>query len=334
MRRESGAIDSPVQVPSTDKDRSKANKSRVIYSTSDAAQFHCPACHQLSSQTSDDSDSEVSGHHRDCPQLRAEKRIAKLKRPEGHVAIVVGGRRFTIARTMLQQHPDTMLGRMFGSSFDTSLTQSSETGDFPITKEISPATFKAILDFYKHGTIRCPPNVTASELREACSYFLIPFTHQSVKCEDLGKFLHELSSNGAQSQFELQLRVLMGLPLTPVAQHSPCVMLNLLGDLWWDASPVRPQDSAFANDPLQPQEPDWSRLLALPGTHLHLYGKKEARRCRKMGHLNITGSSPEAVKDTVDQCLYLLGLGGSGLGVSPRLVQQGDIWALQALPEP
>ena len=202
MRRESGAIDSPVQVPSTDKDRSKANKSRVIYSTSDAAQFHCPACHQLSSQTSDDSDSEVSGHHRDCPQLRAEKRIAKLKRPEGHVAIVVGGRRFTIARTMLQQHPDTMLGRMFGSSFDTSLTQSSETGDFPITKEISPATFKAILDFYKHGTIRCPPNVTASELREACSYFLIPFTHQSVKCEDLGKFLHELSSNGAQSQFE------------------------------------------------------------------------------------------------------------------------------------
>jgi 5-(carboxyamino)imidazole ribonucleotide synthase len=145
---------------------------------------------------------------------------------------------------------------------------------------------------------------------------------------------HHSLNSCAQSQFELQLRVLMGLPLTPVAQHSPCVMLNLLGDLWWDASPVRPQDSAFANDPLQPQEPDWSRLLALPGTHLHLYGKKEARRCRKMGHLNITGSSPEAVKDTVDQCLYLLGLGGSGLGVSPRLVQQGDIWALQALPEP
>ena len=45
---------------------------------------------------------------------------------------------------------------------------------------------------------------------------------------------------------------------------------------------------------LAPQEPRWADVLALPGTHLHLYGKTEARRGRKMGHLNITGDGIEA----------------------------------------
>ena len=39
-------------------------------------------------------------------------------------------------------------------------------------------------------------------------------------------------------------------------------------------------------------------VLALPGCHLHLYGKVEAKRGRKMGHLNITGTTPEAVRAT------------------------------------
>ena len=33
------------------------------------------------------------------------------------------------------------------------------------------------------------------------------------------------------------------------------------------------------------REPRWADVLALPGTHLHLYGKVEARRGRKMGHV-------------------------------------------------
>ena len=61
-------------------------------------------------------------------------------------------------------------------------------------------------------------------------------------------------------------------------------MLNLLGDLW------------FAHG--TPRAPPWAEVLALPGTHLHLYGKAQARRGRKMGHRNITAATPEAARAT------------------------------------
>ena len=95
-----------------------------------------------------------------------------------------------------------------------------------------------------------------------------------------------------QSQFDLQVRTLAGLPLTPPRQHSPAIMLNLLGDLWG------------ANG----ESPAWDQVLALPGTHLHLYGKLSARKGRKMGHLNITGATPEAVRATALQACALLGI--------------------------
>ena len=99
-----------------------------------------------------------------------------------------------------------------------------------------------------------------------------------------------------QSQFELQVRTLAGLPLTPPRQHSPAIMLNLLGDLWPEASAKGPTS------------PAWAPVLALPGTHLHLYGKLSARPGRKMGHLNITGDSVEAVRATALQAAALLGI--------------------------
>ena len=98
------------------------------------------------------------------------------------------------------------------------------------------------------------------------------------------------------SQFELQVRTLCGLPLTQPRQHSPAIMLNLLGDLW------------FQNDSSQSQTPSWAQVLALPGAHLHLYGKKEAKKGRKMGHLTITGATIEAVKATTAQAAQILGI--------------------------
>jgi 5-(carboxyamino)imidazole ribonucleotide synthase len=95
-----------------------------------------------------------------------------------------------------------------------------------------------------------------------------------------------------QSQFDLQVRTLAGLPLTPPRQHSPAIMLNLLGDLWGTNG----------------ESPAWDKVLALPGTHLHLYGKLSARKGRKMGHLNITGATPEAVRATALQACALLGI--------------------------
>jgi 5-(carboxyamino)imidazole ribonucleotide synthase len=97
------------------------------------------------------------------------------------------------------------------------------------------------------------------------------------------------------SQFELQVRAMAGLPLVQPRLHSPAVMLNLLGDLWFTHSTTE-------------QCPAWDQVLALPGTHLHLYGKLEARRGRKMGHLNITAATAEQAKATALQACALLGL--------------------------
>ena len=104
------------------------------------------------------------------------------------------------------------------------------------------------------------------------------------------------------SQFEAQVRTLAGLPLPTPRQHSPAIMVNLLGDLWFEPNAVRTQRSD------RPTSPPWAQVLALPGTHLHLYGKLSARPGRKMGHLNITASSVAQVCETTAQVLKLLGL--------------------------
>lgn len=96
------------------------------------------------------------------------------------------------------------------------------------------------------------------------------------------------------SQFALQVRCMAGLPLTQPRLHSPCVMLNVLGDVWWLGG---------RND----QAPDWAAMLALPGVHLHLYGKTDARPGRKMGHITITASSITQARTVGAQVAAMLG---------------------------
>jgi 5-(carboxyamino)imidazole ribonucleotide synthase len=93
------------------------------------------------------------------------------------------------------------------------------------------------------------------------------------------------------SQFELQVRTLAGMPLTQPRQHSPAIMLNLLGDLW-------PEGGV----------PPWDKVLALPGAHLHLYGKAKASKGRKMGHLTFTGASVTQVRANALEAARLLGM--------------------------
>jgi 5-(carboxyamino)imidazole ribonucleotide synthase len=88
------------------------------------------------------------------------------------------------------------------------------------------------------------------------------------------------------SQFEQQVRVLAGLPLGATDLLVPVVMLNLLGDCW------------------KATEPDWSAVLGEPMAKLHLYGKREARPGRKMGHVNILG---QAATETVVRIAQRLG---------------------------
>lgn len=82
-------------------------------------------------------------------------------------------------------------------------------------------------------------------------------------------------------QFEQQVRAVCHMPLGDTRLLSPVVMVNLLGDLWHNH-----------------QAPDWSQLLAYDHVKLHLYGKKDARSGRKMGHFNV-------VADDVDSALQI-----------------------------
>ncbi len=75
------------------------------------------------------------------------------------------------------------------------------------------------------------------------------------------------------SQFEQQLRAVCGLPLGSTEFYRPAAMANLLGDVW------------------QNGEPNWATALQMPNVKLHLYGKVEPRKSRKMGHLTVLAAS-------------------------------------------
>jgi 5-(carboxyamino)imidazole ribonucleotide synthase len=83
------------------------------------------------------------------------------------------------------------------------------------------------------------------------------------------------------SQFEQQLRAVCGLPLGDVQLLKPAAMANLLGDIW------------------QNGEPRWERALDYPEVKLHLYGKRDPRPGRKMGHLTALANTPQDAKTTV-----------------------------------
>ncbi|MCA9444398.1 MAG: 5-(carboxyamino)imidazole ribonucleotide synthase [Candidatus Omnitrophica bacterium] len=90
------------------------------------------------------------------------------------------------------------------------------------------------------------------------------------------------------SQFEQQVRAVCGLPLGSTQQLRPAAMANLLGDLWNLA------------------QPDWYRACSLCDLKLHLYGKREARPGRKMGHLTGLASTSERARALVLEARDLL----------------------------
>ena len=77
----------------------------------------------------------------------------------------------------------------------------------------------------------------------------------------------------ASNQFEQQVRLMCGLPPADTRLLSCCSMANLLGDIWLPEGKV-----------------NWLPLLQRPDVRLHLYGKKDARPKRKMGHFTVLSS--------------------------------------------
>ena len=100
------------------------------------------------------------------------------------------------------------------------------------------------------------------------------------------------------SQFEQQARALAGLPLGSTAQLAPSVMVNLLGDVWYPS----PEGE-------ERREPDWAgAVLAHPKARLHLYGKSDARRARKMGHVTVLADTLQEASRVAAQIERDLGI--------------------------
>lgn len=154
----------------------------------------------------------------------------------------------------------------------------------------------------------CPPNVPAGIAKEAVEIarsILESLGVVGVLCVEFfltrsGKLLvNELAprphNSGhltidacVTSQFEQQLRAVCGLPLGATTQTRPAAMANLLGDEWSNG------------------EPNWPAALSLPGVKLHLYGKSEPRRGRKMGHLTAQADTPAEAEKIVRRARELL----------------------------
>jgi len=93
------------------------------------------------------------------------------------------------------------------------------------------------------------------------------------------------------SQFEQAVRAVCNLPLGSVEVVRPAAIVNLLGDLW-----------------LSEGGPRFEQVLAMPGVRLHLYGKRDARKGRKMGHLSAVGKTPEEALALVKAASQALGM--------------------------
>ncbi|XP_022816967.1 BTB/POZ domain-containing protein 10 [Spodoptera litura] len=161
---------------------------------------------------------------------------SQIQLGEDRITLVVDNTRFVVDPAQFTAHPNTMLGRMFSSGLE--FTHPNERGEYEVAEGISATVFRAILEYYRLGSIRCPPTVSVQELREACDYLLVPFDANTVRCQNLRGLLHELSNEGARRQFESFLERLILPLMVESAQRGDreCHVVVLLDDdsVEWD----------------------------------------------------------------------------------------------------
>lgn len=90
------------------------------------------------------------------------------------------------------------------------------------------------------------------------------------------------------SQFDQQVLTLCGFKPKSTTQHHPAVMFNLLGDLWCINSQRPPSFVDVLND-----------------AQLYLYGKKSAKKGRKMGHITLLSKPEEDIEATLIRAIEL-----------------------------
>jgi len=101
---------------------------------------------------------------------------------------------------------------------------------------------------------------------------------------------HHTIEGCVTSQFEQLVRAVCDLPLGDTGLLRPAAIANILGDAWRDHRP-----------------PDFAAALAVPDTRLHLYGKRDARPARKMGHLAAVADTPLEARARVLEAAGRLG---------------------------
>ncbi len=94
------------------------------------------------------------------------------------------------------------------------------------------------------------------------------------------------------SQYEQLVRILLGLPVGSPAILKPAAMINLLGPSHFSGK--------YALD-------NWSEISAIEGVYIHLYGKKESKPIRKMGHITLLANTVEELKAKADKVMSLIG---------------------------
>lgn len=93
---------------------------------------------------------------------------------------------------------------------------------------------------------------------------------------------HQTIEGAYTSQYEQQLRAILGLPLGSTELISPSIMLNLLGEPGYIGS------TRYIG---------LDECMKIEGANIHLYGKNETRPFRKMGHVTIIDSNIESAKE-------------------------------------
>ncbi|HTF18985.1 MAG TPA: 5-(carboxyamino)imidazole ribonucleotide synthase [Chryseolinea sp.] len=95
---------------------------------------------------------------------------------------------------------------------------------------------------------------------------------------------HQTIEANVTSQYEQHLRAILGLPLGDTSITRPSAMVNLLGESGHEGIA---------------KYQGFTDVLALPGVHVHLYGKQLTKPFRKMGHVTIADADPAELKRKV-----------------------------------
>ncbi len=97
---------------------------------------------------------------------------------------------------------------------------------------------------------------------------------------------HHTIEGNVTSQFEQHLRAICNFPLGDTSSISPAAMVNLIGD---------------NNHKGEVTYEGLIELLAMPGIHPHIYGKKTTKPGRKMGHITIVDNDLQQMFNKVKQ---------------------------------